>query len=511
MLMVRRMAAITVLCALTLAWGATARAEIKMAETKETVFTISPSVTTDVIILDNNLDLDSSNRMDRVQYLGLIYSLGFGIRAKDDGPELFLLLERYGPYDYDAPLLINNKLQTYLGKVDPYTNAEYLPAIGEFWVDTPLYTTPFRARAGLYNYAVGHGAAVGGNFDNYGATLYAERDDFQWRFYYCVPNFNAKSVGPRIKQEKEQLWAWEPTKANYFATDVIVNFKPWGTIQPYISILYDTSDNKRVDYFATPTDDDLLGTVGCSIDLNFFDKLSIGLEAARNFGRAKSSVEGFDGVTHQGYMLYADAEYTAEGISPHVGFIYASGNKLTTDMIDNGDTLYPSTKNNAFSVYSPLNCNLADSIYSDVELLPLIAMGNGNGLNYGIRRPDSFNDPAVIENLILVDAGFDLDITKKASLIFDWWYLSSAEKGIGVYNNVPKVISADLGHEFDFIFTYEVTEHITFLVYSGIFLPGAAYREERDDTAGSLFTPFVRGDGKADPAYQAEICLTVSY
>jgi hypothetical protein len=180
-------------------------------------------------------------------------------------------------------------------------------------------------------------------------------------------------------------------------------------------------------------------------------------------------------------------------------------------MIDNGDTTYTSSKNNAFSIYSPFNTYLADSIYQSIDTLPLVAMGNGNGLNYGVRRSGTFGDPIVIENLILVNAGFDYELTKRATITLDWWYLSSAEKGIGVYNNIPKIISPDLGHEFDIYFTYAVTNNITFITYAGIFCPGAAYREERTDEDGSLFTPFVRGDGSADPAYQAEISITVSY
>ena len=37
-------------------------------------------------------------RDDRVQYLGLYYSVGLDIKSKDEGgPELFCKFERYGP------------------------------------------------------------------------------------------------------------------------------------------------------------------------------------------------------------------------------------------------------------------------------------------------------------------------------------------------------------------------------------------------------------------------------
>jgi len=496
-----------------LAYAATpARAELNLAETKKTVFSISPLVTTDVIILDNTVDLDSKKRDDRFQYLGLIYSLGFDIKGKDDGePEIFLKLERYGPYYYDAPAIINNTLQTFTGKIAPYSGAEYLPELDEFWMDIPLAPTSLRIKAGLFTYEVGHNIALGGNYENYAVSLYTETDDFQWHLYYAAPDYSNKNLlGPYIKQEKEQGNNWERSKSQFIATDIIVPIKN-AAFQPYAGILFDRSEGKRLNLFTTPTHDDLLGTVGGSIVLTFFEKLSLGFEAARNFGQATSSQEDFDNVVHQGYMFYADASYDAGKLDPHIRGIYASGNKLTADMISNGDATYTSNKNNAFSVYSPFNAYLADSIYQSIDTLPLVAMGNGNGINYGIRRPGTFVDPIIIENLILVNAGFDCALTKKAFVTFDWWYLSSAENGIGVYNGVPKVISSDLGHEFDVYYSYDITDNITFTTYAGIFCPGAAYREERTDEGGSLFTPFVRGDGKADMAYQAEISLTVSY
>ena len=37
------------------------------------------------------------------------------------------------------------------------------------------------------------------------------------------------------------------------------------------------------------------------------------------------------------------------------------------------------------------------------------------------------------------------------------------------------------------------------------------YKEIRDDVDGSLFTPFIRGDGQADPAYQIEFSCEVAF
>lgn len=488
-------------------------AEVKMAETKECIFSVSPEVTTDIIMFENTIDLDSKIRDDRAQYLGLMYSLGLDIRSKDEGPELFMKFKRYGPYDYDCPILINNTLNTFSGKVHPYTNAEYLPEIGEFWADIPLYGTPFKFKGGLYKYSVGHEIALMGNFENYSLMIHSDPEDerFQWRVYYCWPDISNKNLGPYIEQEKEQGMGWNRGKTYFFAADMIVAFSGKNTIQPYIGFLLDKSNLKRLNLFSTPTDDDMLGTIGCSLDLAVSEKLSVSIEAARNFGTAYSNSPDFDDVVHCGYMVYVDAEYALKDCTPHMQFLFGSGNKLTTDMINNGDTTYPGTKNKAFSTISPFNASLIDSVYHNRPYLPLVAMGNGNGLNYGIRRPETFGDPIMLDNIIIVNAGFDCNLTDKAAFTFDWWYLSNVEKGIGVYNNIPKVISPDLGGEFDIVFTYAVTKNISFRAYSGLFIPGQAYREERTDTSGSLFTPFVRGDGKADLAYQAEFSLTVSY
>lgn len=501
-----------VLAAAFLALAGPARAEVTLAETKETTFSVSPEIMTDVVMLDNNIDLDSKIRDDRVQYLGFVYSCGFGITSKSEGgPALFAKVKRYGPYDYDVPAVINNTLQTFVTKMDPYQNAEYLPELAEFWADVPIPSWPVRLKGGLFTYTVGHKIALGGAYENYGLMLSSDaREECLMRCYFAWPDLSNKPIGPMIHQEKEQGINWERPKAWFWATDVTITAGNH-TVQPYIGALIDRSDGKRINYFSTPTRDEVLGTVGVSWDATYFEELSVSLEWARNFGVARSNDPLFDGVVHQGYMFYADASYDFTQIVPHSRFLFTSGNKLTDDMITNGDTTYTGTKNNAFSIYSPLNAALADTCYHDIDTLPLVAMGNGWGNNYGIRRPDTFSDPIMLDNLILVNAGFDLPLTKKASVTVDWWYLSSVEKGIGMYNNVPKVISPDLGNEFDLYYTYAVTKNITFTCYSGIFLPGAAYREERDDTGGSLFTPYVRGDGKADPAYQAEFSLTVSY
>lgn len=488
------------------------RAETTVIEGKNYVLEAGADARTDFIMQENNNDLDTKIRDDRVQYIAVYYSLPFDLRVKDGGPELFINFQRDAVYDYDAPVIINNTLNTYIGKFYAYHGAELLPKVKEYWADVPVAPEEeIRFRAGLFKYEVGHGISINGSYQNYGLKLYSADRNFSWNLYACWPDISNKQLlGPYIKQEKPQLVDWEHSKAYLLAADTKVAIDEKFSVQPYVGVLMDFSEGKRLNVFQTPTRDDILGTVGISGDFKF-GALEVSAEWARNFGQANASQEGFSNVVHQGYAVYADVKYSIDTFVPYSRFIFASGNKLTTDMITNGDTLYPGNKNNAFSVYSPFNTYLADSIYPGIATVPLLAMGNGYGMNYGVRRTGTFNDPAQIENLVLVNFGFEYGFMERAGLSFDWWYIANTQKGIGMYNNVPKVISPEIGNEIDFYFDYHATKNIKLRIGSGIFFPGAAYREERTDTNGSLFTPFVRGDGKADPAYQLELSAEITF
>lgn len=462
----------------------------------------------DVVTLKNNNSLDTRNKDDSTTYFGIDYSLGFDLKSKKSGPEAYLKLERNGPYDYDAPLFIRNTLLTSSGSIGKYRNKELLPHIEEFWYDTAVFKSPFRAKGGLFVYQAGNNIAVPASYENYSFNLYNEKDNLQWHFYYCRPDLVNKSyLGPRIKQEREQGIHYTPNKANFFATDAVFNFDS-NSLQPYVSFLVDHSGEKRGNLFSTPTDDDLLGTLGMAWN-STIDKLSLAVEAARNFGRARSSNGEFKSVEHCGYLLYLDASYDLAKITPHSRFTLASGNKVNPEMA--GDETFNSGKNRAFSTYSPFNTNFLDSLYPDPYSLPFVAMGFGNGLNYGINRPSTFGDPQLLENLLLYNLGFNYQLMEKLSLTFDWWYLQSMERGVGTFEGESKKLSADLGNELDLSLDYALNKNITLSLLGGYFFPGKYYREDRDDSEGSLFTPFVRGDGEANGAYQIEFSLTLAY
>jgi outer membrane protein W len=112
---------------------------------------------------------------------------------------------------------------------------------------------------------------------------------------------------------------------------------------------------------------------------------------------------------------------------------------------------------------------------------------------------------------MLFSLGFDYNFTKKFSVSFDWWYLRSAQRGVGMLAGAAKQLSRDLGNEIDTTFSYFFNDYVSVSLLSAVFFPGKYYEEERDDTDGSLFSPFVRGDGEANNAYQIEASLTLSF
>jgi len=485
-------------------------AEIPLGETNNFIFSISPYLRTDVVTLKNNLYLDNKNKDDSSTYLGIDYSLGFDLKYKENGPEAYLRLERNGPYDYDAPLFIHNTLYTSSAQVERYRNSELFPAVEEFWYDFGLFRLPMRLKTGLFVYTMGNNITVPASYENYGLSIYSEENEsFKWHFYYCKPDLANKSFrGPWIKQEREQGIHYTPNQANYFAADALFDFKE-NTLQPYVHMLFDGSGGKRTNLFSTPTHDELLGTFGLAWNATFLEKLSLAVEAARNFGSAKSSDEAYEDVEHCGYLVYAEAYYDLAKFAPHSRFVYASGNRVSTD--EAGDSAFTSGKNRAFSVYSPLNANLADSLYPDPNYLPLVAMGMGNGLNYGINRPTTFGDPQLLENLILFNFGLDYTFNKKLTCALDWWYLLSSERGVGTFEGENIRLSPELGQELDLSFNYAFNKNVSLSLLSGYFFPGRYYKKRRDDTAGSLFSPFLRGDGEADGAFQVELSLELNF
>jgi hypothetical protein len=479
-------------------------------ETDDLSLSMHTYLRNDLVTFKNVVDLDNKNKDDSTTYLGIDYSLGFNLDIKNEGPKFYLKLERNGPFDYDAPLFIHNTLMTSGGAIKKYRNEELLPELEEFWMDTPLFN-PFRLKLGLYSYIVGNGFSLNGGYENLGFTISRESQDFCWRFYYCRPDLNHKyRLGPRIQQEKEQGILYEPNAANFFATDAQFKIGE-NSFQPYIGTLVDyTSAGKRDNIFSAAIKRDILGTIGLAWDRKL-SNLTFNFEAANNFGKAESSDPESKDIYHTGYLIYAGLNYKAGKFNPSLSFLVCSGNKVTLDSAASLDETLTSAKNRAFSYYSPLNKNLGDAISSyNADMLPIVAMGGGYGLNYGVPRPKTFS-AGDFDNLIMPCIGFDFQATKKLSLCLYEYYLSAFQRGAGTFEGEAKYLSRDLGFETDLFIDYKINQNILISLLGGYFLPGKFYKEKRGDTEGSLLTPFVRGDGNADPAYQVELALEFQF
>lgn len=481
-----------------------------LIETENFILFMDGYLRKDFVTFKNVVDLDSSNSDDTASYFGIDYSLGFGIESKHNGPKFYLKLERNGPWDYGAPLFVHNTLMTSGGVIEKYRGDELLPNLEEFWLDTPLFNT-FRFKLGLYTYEVGNGFSLNGGYENYGFTIYKEWEDSIWRLYYCRPEAVYKNrLGPRIRQDEKQGIGYEHNASNFFATDIKFTEENV-SIQPYIGVLADyTSIGKRDNTFTAPIKRDILGTAGIALGA-VRDNLSLALEVAHNFGKAKSSDSEYEDVYHTGYLIYGGVDYQADRFNPSFQILVCSGNKVTTDMAKEEDSTLTSGKNRAFSYYSPFNDNLGDSISSsNVDMLPIVAMGGGYGLNYGVPRPGTFYS-ADFDNLIMPCVGFGFDATEKLWFGLYGYYLRSFEKGVGTLNGEGKYLSRDLGYEIDLFIDYKVNKNILISILGGYFFPGRYYKEKRDDTDGSLFSPYVRQGGDVDSAYQIELAVEFKF
>jgi hypothetical protein len=482
----------------------------ELLNTEQLALGLGTYLRTDLVSFKNVVDLDSHNKNSRSTYLGIDYSFALTGEFKDSGDQFYLKLERNGPYDYDAPIFIQNKLINSGGQIEKYRNAELLPQVEEFWLDNKLGDN-FGLKTGLYVYEVGNGFSLNGGYENYGVTLYRQTQNIFWRLYYCRPDLVYKNpLGPRTPQEEDQGQKYEPNAANFFAADLKITVDKQ-TFWPYVGMLADyTSNGKRDNLFAAPINRDLLGTFGTAWEYASED-FTLKLEAAHNFGYAHSQSSEYKNIQHTGYIFYSGFNCNLGKFVPELQFLLCSGNKETLDMAGNPDEPYVSGKNRAFSYSSPTNRNLSDSVStSNVDMLPIVAMGGGYGLNYGIPRPGTFY-AGDFEDLIMPSIGFDYNFSDKLCVSLYGYYLRAFNRPVGTLDGEGKYLSRDLGMEADLFIDYKATEHVTVGFLGGCFIPGKYYKEKRDDPDGSLFSPYLRGDGSANNAYQLEFYVEVKF
>ncbi len=480
-----------------------------MLNTEQLALRLDTYLRTDLVSFKNVVDLDSQNKDGQTTYLGIDYSFAINGEFKNSPNKFYLKFERNGPYDYSAPLFIRNTLINSGGRVEKYSNAELLPQVEEFWLDSK-FGDNFGLKLGMYIYEVGNDFSLNGGYENYGVTFYHQAQNIFWRLYYCRPDLVYKNIlGPHIQQEVEQGQKYEPNAANFFATDIKITAGKQ-TFWPYIGMLADyTSSGKRDNLFAAPIKKDLLGTFGAAWEYAA-DDFGLKLEAARNFGYAQSQDSEYKDIQHTGYMFYSGFNYVLGKFVPELQFLFCSGNKETLDMAANPEELYVSGKNRAFSYSSPTNRNLSDTVSSsNVEMLPIVAMGGGYGLNYGVPRPSTFYS-GDFENLIMPSVGFDYNFTEKLCVSLYGYYLRAFSRPVGTLGGEGKYLSRDLGMEADLFVDYKATKKISVGFLGGYFIPGRYYREKRDVDA-TLFSPYLRGDGNANNAYQLEFYVELKF
>jgi len=490
--------------------GFSLQVDIWAEEDKDNDFLFEGYFRQDIVSFSNCWDLNKKAKDDRSTYFGLDYSFSLTKEWKTSGAKLYLKLERNGPYDYDMPLFVHNTLKTSSAEVASYRNEELLPQLEEFWWDVPIFGQA-HLKSGLFSYDVGEGFSLNGGYENFGLLVYQGKENFSWRLYYCRPDIVYKNpLGPHILQEESQGIDYEPNAANFLAADIKI-IHGQRTVQPYVGTLIDyTSSEKRQSLFAAPIERDILGTLGIYWKEGL-GRFNFVFELAHNFGQAKTKNSDYKDIIHTGYLFYQKIEYSLPKMSYFLQFLLASGNKVDLESAVNQDEKLVTGKNRAFSYYSLANLNLGDSISSlNSDSRPIVSMGTGYGLNYGLSRPGSFS-AADFDNIILPAIGIKLDFTPWICLQLSGYYLRCFEPGVGVFNGQPKRLSRELGYEIDSILDFRISKNTVFTIMGGYFLPGQYYKELRDDTDGSLLSPFVRGDGKADPAYQIELAWEFSF
>ena len=265
----------------------------------------------------------------------------------------------------------------------------------------------------------------------------------------------------------------------------------------------------------TRVNDDLLGTVGIDLNLNF-TRFNFGIEFARNFGEANSTnsaIADRGDISHKGWLLVTDAGYNLGIVRPKGKFVWSSG--PTSSRRDLTDFRYRSRNNRTFSVYTPTNANTFDAHYQRTGIGPYLATASTYLLNFGLDRPGIFNDPFVIENIIFLNGGLEFFPIKKMYLSIDYWNMHADEPGFGLNSAGQAVkLPSELGHEIDFFTSYGITSRLTVNLQGGFFFPGKYYRKDRRDTfsRGDLgFSPVLPRNGRGNPDVAFLMALGLEY
>ncbi|MEW6680286.1 MAG: hypothetical protein AB1297_04580 [bacterium] len=480
---------------------------------------INPVVRLSCNSANNTGDLNNAND-DKMDYPSYIYKIPIGIKYKGDDV-FFINILSEGPAHYAAPLKdVFTTIEGWQVKKRGGFESALYPAVNEVWVK--MYPKPnISLQIGQSAYKVGNGYALGGHYNNYGITIEYKKA----RLRYAILDIENGMYGIR----KDTITKWDLAKnydseASMISTDARINLinqvdYVWA-IQPYIGFLYDhTSQDKRNQhgYFTNatgcfPVDKDKIYTYGVSTNLKL-PSIGIEFEMAKNSGKTTSrNKQQWKDIEHNGYLVHTAVKGYLGMFIPRAKIVIASGNKTnTTDPKDWLAGTLKRTTNHAFTVFSPLNTNLVDT-YAHSAPVPVVSMAYGYTMNYGIRRPGTFNDPHVWENLIATNIGLNVALTEKIFLMLDYWRLSNIHPGIGIKPGATdyEYLPTHLGDEIDLYASYSVTRSIMFGIHGGYFMPGEYYKISRIDTVSMWNNnqgQSVRTDGLANNVYQVELFM----
>lgn len=480
---------------------------------------VSPELRMAYNVMKDTGDLNS-RQDDDLDYASYIYNIPIKAGYRKDAT-LFINIISEGPSHYAAPL---ESIETYVEGARVKKNGDIgsalNPGINEAWLKIrPL--SMLKVQLGQAPYSVGNGYALGGQYNNYGVTVaFEQTGKAKARFRYSILDYENRLYGLRSNTiNKWDLGRSDDSEASLYAADVVLNFGGH-TFQPYAGLLYDHSSAGRRSshgYYsnlsrAFTAKRDKIYTFGLSASLDF-TYVTFEFEGAKNFGKTSSDTTGWDDIEHKGYLIHTAVKGHMGMFTPRAKVVVASGNK-----VDRGDPAgylngtLQRTDNNAFAVFSPLNTNLVDS-FAHKATVPVVAMAGGYPMNYGIRRPGTYNDPHVWENIVAYNIGVNIAPVDKAFIMFDFWHLRAKERGIGqsTAGGSWEYLSDDLGDELDVYATYSVTKIVTVGIHGGYFWPGDYYQTKREDNLflwNNNISQTMRTDGFVSSAYQAEVFIT---
>ncbi|MBI3813919.1 MAG: alginate export family protein [Nitrospinae bacterium] len=483
---------------------------------------ISPEVRLSYNTVNNTGDLKGGDN-DKLDYAAYTYKIPIHLKYKAKSL-FFINILSEGPSHYAAPLqdlipAIEGAKVTKSGGVESIL----YPGVNEVWLKVYPFTQ-INLQIGQAPYTVGNSYAIGGQYNNYGVTVaYEYSDKIKTRLRYSILDFENKLY--EIRPDTFKKWGLGRSyDSDAYLLAAYIKLKVSNhTFQPYIGYFYDQtplSKRKQHGYFTNAAESfapgaDRIYTIGLNANLEF-SYITIEFEGIKNSGETESGTKGWGNIKHEGYLIHANAKGHLGVFTPRIKMVAASGNK-----VDTGDPArftagtLRRTENSAFTVFSPLNTNLVDS-YAHKATVPVVAMAGGYSMNYGIRRPGTYNDPHVWENIITYNAGLSFAPADEVFLMLDYWKLSAMEAGIGqkTVNGPYEYLSKDLGDEVDIYGSYSLTKTMTIGLHGGYFLPGGYYKTVRADSENvwnNNMSQTARADGSADNAYQMELFFTYKF